>query len=237
MADLLEVENIDASYGDVQVITGLSLSVKQGEIVALFGGNGAGKTTTLRAISGLIQPKIGRIMFCGREISRLGAHLLPELGLAHVPEGRCVFAHMTVRENLELGAYNRRVRSRTRENMAAVFDLFPVLMERRDSLAGVLSGGQQQMLAIGRGLMAEPKLLLLDEPSLGLAPAVVNTMFETIKRIKKLGVTVLLVEQNLWETVEVADRYYLMATGQVVSSGLPENLAQDTAFQQAYLGI
>ncbi len=237
MSDLLVVENIEASYGDVQVITDLSLHVKQGEIVALFGGNGAGKTTTLRAISGLIRPKTGRITFCDQEISRIAAHHLPELGLAHVPEGRQVFPHMTVRENLELGAYARRVRPRMGANMEAVFELFPVLKERCDSQAGLLSGGQQQMLAIGRGLMAEPKLLLLDEPSIGLAPAIVSTMFETIRRIKELGVTVLLVEQNLWETLAVADRYYLMATGKMVSSGLPKDLAADTAFREAYLGV
>jgi branched-chain amino acid transport system ATP-binding protein len=237
VSDLLAVENIESSYGDVQVITDLSLHVKQGEIVALFGGNGAGKTTTLRAISGLIRSKTGRIMFDDREISRMDAHYLPELGLAHVPEGRQVFPHMTVRENLELGAYPRRVRPRMGANMDAVFELFPVLKERCDSQAGLLSGGQQQMLAIGRGLMAEPKLLLLDEPSIGLAPAIVSTMFETIRRIKELGVTVLLVEQNLWETLAVADRYYLMATGKMVSSGLPKDLAEDTAFREAYLGV
>ncbi len=237
MSDLLKIDAIDVSYGDVQVINSLSLTVPQGEIVALFGGNGAGKTTTLRAVSGLVKPRSGGIQFCGNEISRMPAHTLPELGLTHVPEGRHVFPHMTVRENLELGAYTPRVRGRMRQNMEAVFDLFPVLKSRSNSPAGVLSGGQQQMVAIGRGLMAEPKLLLLDEPSLGLAPAIVDTMFETIKRIRDLGVTVLLVEQNLWESVAIADRYYLMATGRMVSCGLPQDLAADEAFQKAYLGI
>lgn len=237
MPDLLKVENIDVSYGDIQVISDLSFTVPQGEIVALFGGNGAGKTTTLRAISGLVRPRGGSIVFRDVDISRMAAYQLPELGLTHVPEGRHVFPHMTVRENLELGAYTQRVRSRMRENISAVYDLFPILKSRSESPAGVLSGGQQQMLAIGRGLMAEPKLLLLDEPSLGLAPAIVDTMFETIKRIRDLGVTVLLVEQNLWESIAIADRYYLMATGQMVSGGLPRDLADDAAFQQAYLGV
>lgn len=237
MAELLSVQNIDVCYGEVQVVWGCSLEVRRGEIVALFGGNGAGKTTMLRAISGLIRPKAGRIEFDGREISSLEAHELPELGLAHVPEGRRVFPQMTVQENLEMGAYPRRMRARRAERMAGVFDLFPALKERRNAAAGVLSGGQQQMLAIGRGLMADPKLLLLDEPSLGLAPSVVTTLFETIRRIKSLGVTVLLVEQNLWESLEIADRYCLMATGKIVSSGVPGKLRQDEAFRRAYLGV
>ncbi len=237
MAELLSVEHIDVCYGDVQVIWGCSLEVREGEVVALFGGNGAGKTTMLRAISGLIKLRAGRIVFGGQEISRLEAHQLPELGLAHVPEGRRVFPQMSVQENLEMGAYPRRVRSRREERMAAVFDLFPALKERRKAAAGVLSGGQQQMLAIGRGLMAEPKLLMLDEPSLGLAPSIVETLFETIGRIKALGVTVLLVEQNLWESMEIADRYYLVATGRIVSSDVPAKLREDRSFRQAYLGI
>ena len=237
MAELLSVEHIDVCYGDVQVIWGCSLEVREGEVVALFGGNGAGKTTMLRAISGLIKLKAGRIVFGGQEISRLEAHQLPGLGLAHVPEGRRVFPQMSVQENLEMGAYPRRVRSRRDQRMAAVFDLFPALKERRKAAAGVLSGGQQQMLAIGRGLMAEPKLLMLDEPSLGLAPSIVETLFETIGRIKALGVTVLLVEQNLWESMEIADRYYLVATGRIVSSDVPAKLREDRSFRQAYLGI
>jgi len=237
VAELLSVQHIDACYGEIQVIRDCSLEVKRGEIVALFGGNGAGKTTMLRAISGLIRPKAGRIEFDGREISSLEAHELPELGLAHVPEGRQVFAQMSVQENLEMGAYPRRTRARRAERMAAVFDLFPALKERRKAAAGVLSGGQQQMLAIGRGLMADPKLLLLDEPSLGLAPSVVATLFETIGRIKALGVTVLLVEQNLWESLEIANRYYLMATGKIVSSDVPGKLREDQAFRRAYLGV
>ena len=237
MADLLSVRQIDVSYGDVQVVWGCSLEVRQGEIVALFGGNGAGKTTTLRAISGLVPLKAGQIVFEGQEVSGRDAHHLPELGLTHVPEGRHVFPQMTIQENLELGAYPKRTRSSIREQLAAVYELFPVLQDRRRSLAGVLSGGQQQMLAIGRGLMAQPKLIMLDEPSLGLAPGVVATLFETIVKIKALGVTVLLVEQNLWESIEVADRYYLMATGKVVSTGVPETLKHDTEFRQAYLGM
>ncbi len=235
--NLLSVDNIDVCYGDVQVLWNCSLEVRQGEIVALLGGNNVGKTTTLRAISRLLKLKTGRIVFDGHEISRMEAHELIELGIAHVPEGRHVFPEMTVEENLELGAYARRVRPHRRQTMAAVHELFPVLKERRRSAAGLLSGGQQQMLAIGRGLMAEPRLLMLDEPSLGLAPSIVTTLFETIKSIKSSGVTILLVEQNLWETMAIADRYYLMETGRVVSSGTPGKLQENETFRQAYLGL
>jgi branched-chain amino acid transport system ATP-binding protein len=235
--ELLSVRHVDACYGEVQVLWSCSLDVREGEIVALFGGNGAGKTTLLRAVSGLIAPKAGVIRFGGQDISALEAHELPQRGLAHVPEGRRVFPQMSVQENLEMGAYAPRVRARREERMAAVFELFPALAERRKAAAGVLSGGQQQMLAIGRGLMADPKLLLLDEPSLGLAPSIVAALFETIGKIKALGVTVLLVEQNLWESMEIADRYYLVATGKIVSSGAPGALRDDPAFRQAYLGV
>lgn len=234
---LLSVENIDVCYGDVQVLWDCSLEISEGEIVALFGGNNVGKTTTLRAISRLLGLKSGRIVFDGREISRMRAHELLELGIAHVPEGRHVFPYMTVQENLELGAYAWRVRSHRWEKMASMYDLFPVLKERRKSPAGLLSGGQQQMLAIARGLMAEPRLLLLDEPSLGLAPSIVATLFETIQTICSSGVTILIVEQNLWETLEIADRYYLMETGRIVSSGRPGQLQENEAFRKAYLGM
>ena len=234
---LLSVRNIDVCYGEVQVLRDCSLDVRRGEIVALFGGNGAGKTTMLRTISGLVKPNAGQVVFGGEVISRLEAHQLPNLGLAHVPEGRHVFPQMTVQENLEMGAYAPRVRARRRENLAAVYELFPALKERRRAPAGVLSGGQQQMLAIGRGLMAEPKLLLLDEPSLGLAPSIVTTLFETISKTRALGVTVLLVEQNLWETMEIADWYYLIASGEIVSSDVPGKLREDKTFRRAYLGV
>ena len=237
MDELLSVRDIDACYGEVQVLWSCSLEVREGEIVALFGGNGAGKTTVLRAISGLVRPKAGLIRFRGEDVSALDAHELTQRGLAHVPEGRHVFPQMTVQENLEMGAYAPRVRARRFERMETVFELFPALKERRKAAAGVLSGGQQQMLAIGRGLMADPKLLLLDEPSLGLAPSIVTTLFETITRIRALGVTVLLVEQNLWESMEIADRYYLIATGKIVSTGVPGQLRQDELFRQAYLGL
>jgi len=237
MTNLLSVENIDVCYGDVQVLWNCSLEVRQGEIVALFGGNNVGKTTTLRAISRLLKLRAGRIVFDGHEISRMEAHELTELGIAHVPEGRRVFPQMTVEENLELGAYARRVRPRRWRTMAAVYQLFPALAERRRTAAGLLSGGQQQMLAIGRGLMAEPRLLMLDEPSLGLAPSIVATLFATIKTVKSSGVTILLVEQNLWESLEVADRYYLMETGKVVSSGMPGQLRENETFRQVYLGL
>ena len=231
------MQAVDIRYGDVQVIRGCSLDVGVGEVVALFGGNGVGKTTLLRAVSRLVDVAAGRIDFAGQDISGLEAHQLPELGLIHVPEGRHVFPAMSVQENLELGAYLPRLRPRLNERMASVFDLFPVLKERRKSQAGVLSGGQQQMLAIGRGLMADPKILMLDEPSLGLAPAVVATLFEAIRTIKSRGVTVLLVEQNVWDALELADRYYLMASGQIVSSGSPDKLRADEKLRQVYLGI
>jgi branched-chain amino acid transport system ATP-binding protein len=237
LGDLLSVRDIDVRYGDVQVVWGCSLDVGEGEVVALFGGNGAGKTTILRAISGLVGTSAGRIVFAGRELAGLEAHQVPELGLVHVPEGRHVFPQMTVQENLELGGYVPRVRGQQKERMAAVYELFPVLKDRRKSPAGVLSGGQQQMLAIGRGLMADPKLLMLDEPSLGLAPSIVATLFETIRKIKALGVTVLLVEQNVWDSLEVADRYYLIASGRIVSTDVPGKLRNDEEFRRVYLGM
>jgi branched-chain amino acid transport system ATP-binding protein len=237
LGSLLSVQEIDVRYGDVPVVWGCSLDIAQGEVVALFGGNGAGKTTILRAVSRLVNATSGRIAFVGQDISKREAHELPELGLTHVPEGRHVFPQMTVQENLELGSYARCLRRHMAERMQTVLDLFPVLKERRNTMAGVLSGGQQQMLAIGRGLMPNPKLLMLDEPSLGLAPSVVETLFETIHKIKSLGVAVLLVEQNLWDSLEIADRYYLIASGRIVSTGLPGKLREDEKFRQAYLGM
>jgi branched-chain amino acid transport system ATP-binding protein len=237
LSEVLSVQNVDVRYGDNQAIWDCSLTINRGEVVALFGGNGAGKTTLLRAISRLVDVSAGRIAFFGNDLLRIEAHELPQLGLTHVPEGRHVFPQMTVQENLELGAYPTRLRLARKERMEGVFDLFPVLKERRGSLAGVLSGGQQQMLAIGRGLMADPTLLMLDEPSLGLAPAVVATLFDAIRKIKSRGVTVLLVEQNVWDALELADRYYLIASGRIVSSDIPEKLRQDAELRQIYLGI
>lgn len=235
--ELLSATNIDVKYGDVQVVWDCSLQVKDGEVVALFGGNGAGKTSILRAISRLVDIPRGRIAFAGQDITHLQAHELPDRGLIHIPEGRHVFPQMTVQENLELGGYPRRVRKRKRELMEAAYELFPVLKERRNSAAGVLSGGQQQMLAIGRGMMADPKLLMLDEPSLGLAPAIVATLFDIIRKIKLLGVTVLLVEQNVWESLEICDRYYLIASGRIISSDVPKTLRDDANLRQIYLGL
>jgi branched-chain amino acid transport system ATP-binding protein len=237
LAELLSVQGLDVRYGDVPVIWDCSLEIGAGEVVALFGGNGAGKTTLLRAISRLIDASAGRIVLAGQDISRIEAHRLPALGLTHVPEGRHVFAQMTVEENLELGAYPPHLRHGRSERMDGVYELFPVLKARRRSAAGILSGGQQQMLAIGRGLMADPKLLMLDEPSLGLAPAVTATLFEAIRKIKARGVTVLLVEQNVWDSLELADRYYLIASGRIVSSDVPDRLREDDQLRQAYLGL
>ncbi len=237
LSDLLSLQNVDVRYGDVQVAWDCSLDIRRGEVVALLGGNGVGKTTLLRAVSRLVDVAAGRIVFDGQDVSQLEAHELPDLGLTHVPEGRHVFPQMTVQENLELGGYAQRARKQQGERMEGVFELFPVLKERRRSLAGVLSGGQQQMLAIGRGLMADPTLLMLDEPSLGLAPAVVETLFEAIGKIKSRGVTVLLVEQNVWDALDLADRYYLMASGRIVSSGAPDALRTDEKLRKIYLGI
>ena len=237
MSDLLSLQNVDVRYGEVQVVWDCSLGIRRGEVVALFGGNGVGKTTLLRAISRLIGVSAGQVRFDGNDVAQFEAHELPALGLTHVPEGRHVFPQMTVEENLELGAYPQRLRKQQGERMESVFELFPVLKARRRSLAGVLSGGQQQMLAIGRGLMADPKLLMLDEPSLGLAPAVVETLFEAIGTIKSRGVTVLLVEQNVWDALDLADRYYLMASGRIVASGAPDTLRTDDKLRQVYMGI
>lgn len=237
MGELLTLEHVDACYGEVQVTWDCSFNVSQGEVVALLGGNGAGKTTLLRTISGLIKPKAGRVLLDGRDVSRLEPHRLPELGLVHVPEGRHVFSQMTVQENLDMGAFAPRARAQRGERLNTVFELFPALKERRRSLAGALSGGQQQMLALARGLMGNPKLLLLDEPSLGLAPAIVLSLFEIILQIKALGVTVLLVEQNYAQSMEVADRYYLISSGRMVTGSAPGKQDEDLALRRAYLGV
>lgn len=234
---LLEIEGLRVRYGGVEAVQGVSLEVHQGEVVTLLGSNGAGKSTTLRAISGLVAAAAGSIRLEGQELTRLPAHTIVELGVAHVPEGRKVFATLTVEENLNLGGYSQRKRRQAvEEGRDRVYQLFPRLKERRHQLAGTLSGGEQQMLAIGRGLMASPRLLLLDEPSLGLAPKLVVEIFRTIRTINQQGVTVLLVEQNARLALRVAQRGYVLETGRLALGGEARQLREDPQVREAYLG-
>lgn len=233
---MLKVSNINISYGAIHAIHDLSLEVNNGEIVTLIGANGAGKTSTLRAISGLNSIKSGEISYDGKLISNIGAHKIVSHGISQVPEGRRVFGDQTIEENLLLGAYLRRNKAEIKESMEEVFTLFPRVKERRKQLAGTMSGGEQQMLAIGRALMAKPKLLLLDEPSMGLAPIVVEEIFEIVKNIRKSGTTILLVEQNANAALQIADRGYVLETGSVVLEGLAQDLLHDDSVRKAYLG-
>jgi branched-chain amino acid transport system ATP-binding protein len=236
-APLLEVDAIDVFYGDVQVLYGLSLQVREGEIVTLLGSNGAGKTTTLRAISGLRPPRAGDVRFRGRSLVKMPAAARAELGISLVPEGRELWPTLTVRENLELGAYHPRVRGNAARNLARVFGMFPRLEERSGQLAGSLSGGEQQMCAIGRALMGEPALLMLDEPSLGLAPLLVEQVMRTVADLHAAGITVLLVEQNLTKALEIAQRGTVIETGRVRLEGTSAELAANPEIREAYLGI
>jgi branched-chain amino acid transport system ATP-binding protein len=233
----LRVSDVWAGYEGSLALFGISLEVRAGQVVALVGANGAGKTTTLRAISGLVRPESGQVVFEGRRIDGLRPHQITALGIAHVPEGRRVFGRLSVLDNLQLGAYVRRDPAERRRNLERVFSLFPVLYERRNQVAGTLSGGEQQMLAIGRGLMLSPKLLMLDEPSLGLAPRMVDRIFDAVAEIKRQGTTVLLVEQNLVEALELADYGYVIQTGRVVLEGPGPKLLQSELIRSAYLGL
>jgi branched-chain amino acid transport system ATP-binding protein len=233
---LLEVENMHSYYGHIHALQGISLTVEEGEVVTLIGSNGAGKTTTLRSIHGILPPKEGRIIFNGEEIQGTPAHDMIGKGIAQSPEGRKIFFRMTVLENLEMGAYHRNDRSEIRQDMDRVFDLFPRLKERTKQEAGTMSGGEQQMLAIGRALMSRPKLLLLDEPSMGLAPVLVERIFEIIREINKQGTTILLVEQNANVALEIATRGYVLETGKIVNSAPAEKLREDPKVREAYLG-
>jgi len=233
---LLEVENIHSYYGNIQALRGISLSVEEGEVVTLIGSNGAGKTTTLRSIHGVLRPREGKIIFDGEEIQGLPAHDMIGRGIAQSPEGRKIFRRMSVLENLEMGAYHRNDRSGIRDDMDRVYELFPRLKERTRQEAGTMSGGEQQMLAIGRALMSRPKLLLLDEPSMGLAPVLVERIFDIIKEINAQGTTILLVEQNANVALEIATRGYVMETGSIVNSAPADKLREDPKVREAYLG-
>ncbi|HBB61612.1 MAG TPA: ABC transporter ATP-binding protein [Lachnospiraceae bacterium] len=233
---MLKVENLKVRYGMIEAIKGISFEVRDGEIVTLIGANGAGKTTTMHAISGLLKPASGSITMDGQDLVKMPSHKIVSLGLAQVPEGRRVFAQQTVEENLVLGAYTRRDKSGIEEDQERVFDLFPRLKERRTQLAGTLSGGEQQMLAMGRALMAKPKLVLMDEPSMGLSPLLVKEIFHIIEDINKQGTTVLLVEQNARMALAIADRAYVLETGKITLEGTGEELAKDERVRKAYLG-
>jgi branched-chain amino acid transport system ATP-binding protein len=233
---LLEIEDMHSYYGHIEALRGISLTVDEGEVVTLIGSNGAGKTTTLRSIHGILPPKQGRIIFAGEEIQGVPAHELISRGIAQSPEGRRIFFRMTVLENLEMGAYHRNDASGIREDMDRVFGLFPRLKERTKQEAGTMSGGEQQMLAIGRALMSRPRLLLLDEPSMGLAPVLVERIFEIIREINKQGTTILLVEQNANIALEIATRGYVLETGTIVNSAPAAELREDPTVREAYLG-
>jgi len=232
---VLEVRDLHVSYGEIRALRGVSFEVRQGEIVTLLGSNGAGKTTTLRALSGLLRPREGDILFQGQSLLGVASHALVHRGITHVPEGRRIFNRLTVLENLEMGAFTR-VDAGVREDMDRVFSIFPRLQERRAQVAGTLSGGEQQMLAIGRALMARPRLILFDEPSLGLAPTIVEATFAIIADIRRQGTTVLMVEQNAYLALRMADRGYVMETGRIVLSGPARDLLMDDHVRRAYLG-
>jgi branched-chain amino acid transport system ATP-binding protein len=234
---LLEVENLHTYYGPIHALKGISLTVEKGEIVTLIGGNGAGKTTTLRTISGMLKPREGWVKLNGENLGKFKANEIVYKGIAMVPEGRRVFARLTVKENLEMGAFSLSSKEKQDSNMERIFNLFPRLRDRRTQLAGTLSGGEQQMLATGRALMANPSLLLMDEPSMGLAPVLVELIFDIIQQINKEGVTILLVEQNALMALGVANRGYVLQTGEIVLSDDAKILRKDTSIQKAYLGM
>lgn len=236
MGAMLSVRDLDVYYGSIHAIKGISFEVNEGEIITLIGANGAGKTTTLHAISGLIKPKSGEMTFCGENLMKIEAHKIVRLGLAQVPEGRRIFSKLTVLENLEMGAYIRKDIAGIRKDYDMVFEHLPRLKERRKQIAGTLSGGEQQMLAIGRALMSQPKMMLLDEPSMGLSPILVHEIFSIVKSLNESGVTILLVEQNAKMALEIANRAYVLETGKVVMAGDADELSSNEKVKKAYLG-
>ena len=234
---MLRVEYLDVFYGDMRALTGVEFQVQAGEIVSIIGSNGAGKSTTLKTVSGLLRPVNGRIVFEGQEIQRARSSRIVELGLCHVPEGRQIFPTMTVEENLEMGAQFPEMKRARAKTMGQVFDYFPRLAERRHQKAGTLSGGEQQMLAIGRGLMSLPKLMMLDEPSLGLAPLLVSTIFQIIKRINQEGTSILLIEQNVYHSLSMSHRGYVLENGRVALTGTGQELLTNPHIRKTYLGL
>ncbi len=234
---MLELKNVHTYYGNIQALKGVSLTVEEGEIVTLIGANGAGKTTTLNTISGLLRPREGKVSLAGKDLSAYKAHEIVAQGVVQVPEGRRVFGRLSVMENLEMGAYARSDKNGIAQDLERVFALFPRLEERHNQVAGTLSGGEQQMLSMGRALMASPRVLLMDEPSMGLAPVLVDSIFDTIKQLHAAGTTILLVEQNARMALQVADRGYVLQSGEVVLSGSADHLRQDEMVRKAYLGI
>ena len=233
---MLELREVEVAYGNIRALKGISLKVAQGELVTLIGANGAGKSTTLKTISGLLRPKAGTLLYRGQPLDRLPPHKIVALGISHCPEGRHLFGRLTVTENLRLGAVQRRDRDNLHSDIEHIYKLFPVLKERSAQLAGTLSGGEQQMLAIGRALMSRPQLLLLDEPSLGLAPILVSIIFDTIRQLKQEGATILLVEQNARLALDIADRAYVMETGRVTLQGPAMELKHNPQIEHTYLG-
>ena len=233
---MLEVKDLEVYYGVIQAIKGISFEVNKGEVIALIGANGAGKTTILHTITGLLSPKKGSVIYEGTDITKIPAHKIVSLGMAHVPEGRRVFADLSVYENLKMGAYTRKDKNEVEETLEKVYERFPRLKERKNQMAGTLSGGEQQMLAMGRALMSKPKIILMDEPSMGLSPILVNEIFDIIQEVSKSGTTVLLVEQNAKKALSIADRAYVLETGKIVLDGKAEDLLNDDSIKKAYLG-
>jgi branched-chain amino acid transport system ATP-binding protein len=234
---ILKIDNVHTYYGNIHALKGISIEIEKGEIVTLIGGNGAGKTTTLRTISGLLKPRAGSISFDGEDLVKYKPHEIVYKGISMVPEGRGVFARLSVTENLEMGAYSLNSKQDLSHNLEKVYALFPRLKERHSQVAGTLSGGEQQMLATGRALMANPRILLMDEPSMGLAPVLVELIFETVQQINKAGVTILLVEQNALMALAIAQRGYVIQTGEIVLTDTAENLRKNPMVQKAYLGV
>lgn len=233
---MLEVKDLEVYYGVIQAIKGISFHVDKGEVIALIGANGAGKTTTLHTVTGLISPKKGHVLFEGKDITKVPAHKIVSMGMAHVPEGRRVFAELSVYENLKMGAYTRKDKNEIEESLKNVYKRFPRLEERKNQMAGTLSGGEQQMLAMGRALMSKPKIILMDEPSMGLSPIMVNEIFDIIRSVSESGTTVLLVEQNAKKALSIADRAYVLETGNIVLEGKAKDLLEDDSIKKAYLG-